>query len=117
MARRLLHYAILAAVLLGVPALCAWWGADVRIWDGVRSFPPRTEFLLHDWKRECPFSWWWWGGYAAFVVLCTFAFVRRALRAAWGGRRAAVAARVPAVGVFPWWGWLGVGIIAVFWTL
>ena len=48
MARRLLHYAILAAVLLGVPALCAWWGADARIWDGVRSFPPRTEFLLHD---------------------------------------------------------------------
>ena len=68
MVRRLLHYAILAAVLLGVPALCAWWGADARIWDGVRSFPPRTEFLLHDWKRECPFSWWWWGGYAAFAA-------------------------------------------------
>ena len=24
---------------------------------------------------------------------------------------------MPAGGVFPWWGWLGVGIIAVFWTL
>ena len=41
--KRILHYLILAIVLLGAPALCAWLGGYDEIWEGVKSFPPRTE--------------------------------------------------------------------------
>ena len=43
--KRLLHYLILAVILLGAPAFFAWVGGYDEIWEGVKSFPPRmTSF-------------------------------------------------------------------------
>ena len=44
MTRKACHYAVLAAILLGVPAICAHLSGDSEIWEGVKSFPPRTEY-------------------------------------------------------------------------
>ncbi len=117
MKKRILHYLILAAVLLALPALFACLGADERIWDGVKSFPPRTEKVLHGWKEECPFSWPWFLGFATWTVLCMFPLVRRAIRAAFAHAHTRTCAHAHDSFRFPWWGWLGVGIIAVFWPL
>lgn len=118
MTKRILHYLILASVLLGVPALCAWFGGFDEIWEGVKSFPPRTEdWGFHPeklWNRRCPFSWPWFVGMAALTFLCTFALARRAVRAAFAKQPAPSAPerRFP----FPWWGWLGVAVLAVAWV-
>ncbi len=118
MTKRIFHYLILASVLLGVPALCAWLGGFDEIWEGVKSFPPRTEdWGFHPeklWNRRCPFSWTWFIGMAALTLLCTFALARRAVRAAFAKTPGAASPkrRFP----FPWWGWLGVAILAVAWT-
>ena len=59
--KRILHYFILAVILLGVPALCAWLGGYDEIWEGVKSFPPRTEdWGFHPeklWNYRRPFRW------------------------------------------------------------
>ena len=117
--KRICHYLVLALILILLPAFCAWLAGDARIWDGVRSFPPRTEFLLHDWKTECPFSWSWMLGYAAFVLLCTFALLRRAFLAAIGRSDGSKTPRgsVRVKHAFPWWGWGGGLVIIVFWSL
>lgn len=118
MMKRILHYVLLAAVLLGVPALCAWLGGFDEIWEGVKSFPPRTEdWGFHPeklWNHRRPFSWPWFLGMAALTAVCTGPLVRRAVRAA----RTKIAPAAASKGTyrFPWWGWLGVGILAVAWT-
>ena len=64
--KRVAHYLILAAVLLGVPFLCFWQGGSDEILEGLKRFPPRTadwgfrpEKL---WNVRRPFNWWWFGG-------------------------------------------------------
>ena len=58
MGKRILHYTILAALLVGVPLACCLLGEYAsegasrasyhEILEGVKSFPPRTEdFGLH----------------------------------------------------------------------
>lgn len=117
MTKRILHYLILAAVLLGVPALCAWLGGFDEIWEGVKGFPPRTEdWGFHPeklWNHRCPFSWPWFAGMAALTALCTWALARRAVVAAFARTSDGPSrkTRFP----FPWWGWLGVAILAVAW--
>ena len=74
MKKRMLHYLILAVVLLGAPALCAWLGGYDEIWEGVKSFPPRTEdWGVHPeklWNHRRPFSWPWFFGMVAFTFVC-----------------------------------------------
>ena len=116
MKKRILHYLILAVTLLGLPAFFAWVGGSDEIWEGVKSFPPRTEdWGFHPeklWNHRHPFCWPWFLVYAGFTFACMFPLVRRAVRAV------AAQARPRAVsGVFPWWGWLGVVLIVVFWYL
>ena len=112
----LLQYVVLAVTLAGVPlAACALWG-DADVLSGVTAFPPRTEDWINDaarcWPKVCPFSWVWFGAMAA-VTLAWFApFVRRGLRAI-AVPRVEPRARPP----FPWWGWIGVTLLAGFWTL
>ena len=84
MGKRLLHYLILAAVLLGVPAVCAWIGGSGEIWEGVKSFPPRTEdWGFHPeklWNHRCPFSWPCFFGLVLLTFLCLRPFLVRAVR-------------------------------------
>jgi len=116
--KKVLHYLILAAVLIGMPALFAWLGGLDEIWDGVKSFPPRTEdwgFRPEKlWNRRCPFSWAWFAGLMLFTFVCMRPFVVRCVKAALNGSCASAAKRRP--GIFPWWGWLGVAELVVAWT-
>ena len=117
--KRVIHYLILAAVLLGVPALCAWLGGYDDIWEGVKSFPPRTEdWGFHPeklWNVRRPFQWGAFIGLVLFTGLCLFPFLRRMWRFARGWRPAP--ARKLQACAFPWWGWLGAAVLAVGWIL
>ena len=119
--KKTLHIVLLAAVLLGVPALCAWLGGSAEIWEGVRNFPPRTEdWGFHPeklWNHRCPFSWPWFAGMALFTAACVGPLARRAF-----GRTGTRFAReagpaAPRHGApFPWWGWFGAAELAVAWV-
>ena len=120
--RRLVHYAVLAAALVGVPLACCILGGHDELLEGVRSFPPRTEDwgfrpeLL--WNHRRPFSWWAFSGLMAFTALCLFPFARRIWRFARSrGREFGLPFHVPSRGRFPWWGWLGVAVLAAGWIL
>ena len=137
--KRVLHYLILAAILLGVPALCAWLGGYDEIWEGVRSFPPRTEdWGVHPeklWNCRRPFNWWAFFGLVAFTLWCLSPFVKRMWRMAAKGARSDIDAREGAEATgcgaipstlnpqlstlnrFPWWGWLGIVVLAAGWIL
>lgn len=133
MMKRILHYLLLALVLLGVPALCAALGGTDEIWEGVKSFPPRTEdwgfHLERLWNHRCPFSWPWFCGFALFTFVTVFPLARRAIKAARSNPSSTLKPQTsnlkhPTSNLspltshfFPWWGWLGVVVIAVFWTL
>jgi len=122
MAKRIAHYAILAAVLVGTPLLfCVLWG-DERLLEGLKNFPPRTEdWGLHPellWNYRRPFRWWAFLTLLVFTAVCMFPFARRMWRflrtrgAAFG-----VPFSSPARGRFPWWGWLGLAVMAAGWIL
>ena len=116
--KRVAHYLILATVLLGVPLLCCWLGGSHEILEGLKQFPPRTEdwgFRPEKlWNVRRPFSWPWFAGMCAFTFVCLFPLVRRGLGALRksGGCEAGDARRA-----FPWFGWVGLAIIAVAWVL
>lgn len=122
MAKRIAHYLVLAAVLLGTPLLCCVLSGHEQLLEGVRRFPPRTEDwgfrpeLLWNYRR--PFSWWAFSVLFLFTATCMFPFARRMLRflksrgAAFG-----VPFSSPARGSFPWWGWLGLAVLAAGWIL
>ena len=116
--KRILHYMLLAAILLGTPLACCWIGGYDDVLAGVKNFPPRTEdWGAHPellWNHRCPFNWGAFVGLAAFTTLCLFPFLRRMV---WFLRDRPFPLRRPATGRFPWWGWLGMLILAVGWTL
>ena len=41
--KRIVHYVLLAAMLLGVPLACCLLSGDEEMLEGVKAFPPRTE--------------------------------------------------------------------------
>ncbi len=115
--KKVLHYLILAVVLLGVPYVCCRWGGRDEVLKGILQFPPRTEdWGLHPenlWNVRRPFSWPWFIGMGVFTAACLFSFLRRGLRAwtALSGRSRASA--FP----FPWFGYVGVVLMAAAWVL
>lgn len=115
--KRLVHYLLLAAILVGVPLACCVLGGHDDVLEGVKSFPPRTEdFGLHPeklWNHRRPFSWCWFLGMAAFTLGCLFPFLRRGFRASFGPRAAAGRRRFR----FPAWGWAGLALLAVSWVV
>ena len=69
------------------------------------AFPPRTEHVVH-----LPFAW------GAFLLLSLPVVGVLALyRAAFARARPAPA--LPALGRFPWWGWVGLALLALGWFL
>jgi len=69
------------------------------------AFPPRTEAVAHT-----PFEW------GAFLLLSIPALAALALYAV-ALLRATPQPSSPRAGAFPWWGWLGLALIAVGWSL
>ena len=84
--KRILHYVILAALLIGTPLVCCLLGGYDEILEGVKNFPPRTEdFGFYPeklWNNRCPFNWWAFIGLVLFTAMCLKPFVRRCLKAA-----------------------------------
>ena len=122
MMKRILHYAVLAVALLGVPLACCILGGRSELLEGVKSFPPRTEdWGLHPellWNCRRPFSWWVFSGLAAFTALSVFPFARRMWRFVRSrGSEFGLPPSTPSVGRFPWWGWLGAAVLAAGWIL
>ena len=121
--RRVLHYALLAAILIGVPLACCVWGGHAELIDGLKSFPPRTEDwgfrpeLL--WNHRRPFRWGAFIGLVAFTALCLYPFVRRLLKCAFGGRGATRPTnyQLSTSNSFPWWGWMGLCVLVCGWVL
>ena len=122
MLKRIVHYTILAAALIGVPLACCVLGGHTELLEGVKSFPPRTEDwglrpeLL--WNHRRPFNWWAFSGLVALTALCLFPFLRRMWRFVRSrGKAFGLPFHTPPRGRFPWWGWLGVAILSVGWIL
>ena len=114
--KRIVHYLLLAAILVGLPLACCLMGGYDEILAGVKSFPPRTEdFGLHPeklWNYRRPFNWCWFLGMATFTAGCLFPFLRRGIRAC---RRSPSADALPR-GRFPWWGWAGLALMLAAWV-
>ena len=128
MRRRVIHYLVLAAVLLGVPLACAWLGGRRELLEGLLAFPPRTEDWGLDpsklWNMRRPFSWPVFLGLAAFDFAMLAPFVWRLVRGAEGEERGEKRTTLNAQrttsngdGRFPWFGWAGAGLGAVAWVL
>jgi hypothetical protein len=97
---------LIAALLVWTAPLLGLIAAGQSVASFLR-FPPRTEYVVH-----APFDW------GAFIVACIPACVAvLAFAVAIARARPEPAAPAPAAGRFPWWGWLGVALIAAGWIL
>lgn len=114
--KRIIHYLLLAAILIGLPLACCLVGGYDDILDGVKNFPPRTEdFGFHPeklWNFRRPFNWYWFIGMTAYTLGCLFPFLVRGLR---GCRRAAD--RTSHRFRFPLWGWGGLVLLIASWII
>ena len=116
--KKIVHYLILAAVLVGLPLGCAWVaGYDAMLAD-VGEIAPQCEKWVNDpvrlWRVKCPFNWWVFALFAAITIGTVAPFARRflcALRQSSAKRPSPVAYR------FPWWGWLSLAVMIVGWLL
>jgi len=96
---------ILFGMLCGLPLLGVWIaGFEVRQY---LEFPPVTRYVQH-----APFSW---------KVFCIYAFLILAwslpLLWYWVTHRSAALPNSATRKNFPWWGWIGIGLLCVSWIL
>jgi hypothetical protein len=98
---------LLIAILLAWAAPLLGLAAAGRSVVSYLDFPPRTEHVVH-----APFA---WGVFIVMSIPACVAVAMYVMAIARARLEAAVAA--PAVGRFPWWGSLGVALIAAGWTL
>ena len=124
MKRRLFHYLVLAAVLVGVPLACAWLGGRRDLLEGLLAFPPRTEDWGLDpsklWNMRRPFSWPVFVGMAALVLAELAPFAWRAVRGDGNEERPTPNAQrstLNEVRRFPLFGWCGLALGAIMWVL
>ena len=116
--KRILHYLLLALVLIGVPCACAVLSGNTELLDGLRQFPPRTEdWGFHPeklWNVRRPFNWWWFAFMTAFTLATLYPFVRRGLKAL---SRSTPPTEPTSPRVFPWFGWVGLAVLGTAWVL
>ena len=95
---------VLTPMLIGLPLLGVMLaGKPVAPYF---RFPPDTSFVTH-----APFSWPVFWFLTALVIVCIAPFIYRVARASRGASNPLPTSR------FPWWGWLGVGILTFAWWL
>ena len=101
----ILKFAVLAAMLLGLPLV----GVLVAQLPASRyfEFPPRTLYIEH-----ALFSWIAFISYSLFIIAAVSLFLLHALR-----DRSQVHLKTPLAKAFPWWGWCGVLLGLVSWIL
>ena len=111
--KRCLHYLVLAALLVAVPLLCCICAGYDDMLADVAAFPPRCDDWVdlpeRLWEVKCPFSWYAFAGMSAFVALSVFPFLRRVV-GAMRSHRGPV--NSTARHAFPWFGWIGLGVMA-----
>ena len=90
-----------AALIWTLPVLGLWLAGQPL--QSYLAFPPRTRFVPH-----APFEWIW------FVLMSLPAAGAIALYLIAIARSRGSSAQSPTMH-FPWWGWLGVGVMAVSW--
>ena len=118
MMKRVFHYLILAAVLIGLPLGCAWLAGDEAALRGAAAFPLRTEDwgAAEYWQQRCPFNWTVFVALAVLVVAVCAPFVRRSFCAL---RQPTTNSQKLTTNSFPFWGWLGLvmflGWLPVVW--
>lgn len=96
---------ILVALIVGVPLLGAWFAG--RPLAPYLHFPPIAPA-----RAPSEFGWRYFGAILALVLLLPAPPLRRVLRAA------AVVPAPPRAGRrLPRWGWVGLALVATFWTL
>ena len=117
MKKRIIQYLILAAVLLGLPLICLFFGGKDELIEGLKAFPPRTEDWGLDaaklWTMRKPFAW------SSFLVM-TGGVLAAVLPFVWRlifGRDDQYKAAERSGHRFPWFGWFGVALCALTWTL
>ena len=100
--KRVIHYLLLAAVLVGLPLGCAWVGGYDQVLADVAMFPPQCEDWINDsarlWRVKCPFNWWIFAAMGGVVFAAVAPFARRA----WRAFANAAAGEQRRYG-FPWW--------------
>ena len=116
--KRIVHYLLLAAVLVGLPLGCAWVaGYDAMLAD-VAEIVPRCEEWADDptrlWRMKCPFDWRVFVAMASSVVVVVVPFARRAFK---GLRRFSAGSGKDSSSPLSWWGWVALAEMAVAWIL
>ena len=109
---------VLAALLVAVPLLCCVCAGYDDMLSDVAAFPPRCDDWVdlpeRLWEAKCPFNWYVFAGMSAIAVLSVSPFFRRAVVAMWWKRGPVDGATRHA---FPWFGWIGLGVMATGWVL
>ena len=113
--KKVAHYLVLAAVLVGLPlACCLLAGYDGMLAD-VKAFPPRCEEWMRMperlWRLKCPFSWPIFIFMGVVVAASVFPFARRFVMALSRKRVASIPHR------FPLFGWIGIVVMVVGWII
>ena len=118
MIKRIVHYLLLSLVLVGLPLGCAWIAGFEELLADVAALPPRCEEWMRDparlWRVKCPFSWWVFALFAAITAAMVVPFVRRFVKALFGGAPGGLA--LP-VGRFPVWGRVSLAVMVGGWVL
>ncbi|MFQ6022191.1 MAG: hypothetical protein ACE5NW_05670 [Acidiferrobacterales bacterium] len=95
----------LAAMLIGLPLMgVALAGKPVSLY---LAFPPVTTFVVH-----APFSWWVFWTLVVLVLAFVTPFIYCVIRSTTPTQDMSAQTRV-----LPWWGWLGIAIMVLAWSL
>jgi hypothetical protein len=106
MKKSVLKLSIMAAMLIGLPLA----GISLTAYPLARylEFPPRTQFVFH-----ASFSWIVFVIFLFLIILFTAPFIIKGKKAL----RVKPAKKMLHQKPFPWWGWIGMLLLVVSWTI
>ena len=120
-AKRALHYVLLAVTLVGIPFVCCLVGGKDETLELVKTIAPVTEnwgsMPEKLWNCRCPFTWGPFWLMVAFLVVTITPFVRRLVVNVLKGGTKVNSSPSPCTFTFPWWGWLALVVMLVGWVL
>ena len=120
-AKRALHYVLLAVTLVGIPFVCCLVGGKDETLELVKTIAPVTEnwgsMPEKLWNCRCPFTWGPFWLMVAFLVVTITPFVRRLVVNVLKGGTKVNSSPSPCTFTFPWWGWFALVVMLVGWVL